>query len=297
MNSAQAQKKERVFAQNILFSDGIPLYPDDSVEDLQRDGLRLLQKQNRFRFGTDSVLLAAWAAEQCGIARNRRLLAADLGAGCGAVSVLLAARLPETRIVGMEADPDSFATFERNIALNHLQGRVYAHLVDLHLLAELPWPFSDLQPHALDLVVANPPYLRPEQSLPEGRQRQAREETELPLAGFLAVAARLLKPRGRLVIIHKAHRLPDVLSEMRNQNLEPRAMRLVQSLPGRPPAVFLISAAYQGKPGGFRIEPPLLIAERPGCMGAETAAWYGRDEPLGEAELFRGLVRTNTESH
>ncbi|MDW7655553.1 MAG: hypothetical protein SCM11_00100 [Bacillota bacterium] len=64
-----------MFAQNILFSDGIPLYPDDTVEDLQRAGLRLLQKQGNFRFGTDSVLLAAYAADQYGTARKRRLLA------------------------------------------------------------------------------------------------------------------------------------------------------------------------------------------------------------------------------
>jgi tRNA1(Val) A37 N6-methylase TrmN6 len=291
LNSAQVQKQERVFTQNILFSDGIPFYPDDTVEDLQRDGLRLLQKQNRFRFGTDSVLLAAYVAALYGAARNRRLLAADLGAGCGAVSVLLSARLPNARIIGMEADPESYGTFERNIALNHLQGQIFARLIDLRLLTEQPWPFLDLQPHSLDLVVGNPPYLRPEQSLPAGRQRQAREETELPLDGFLAAAASLLKPRGRLVVIHKAHRLPDVLTGLRSQALEPRTLRLVQPLPDRPPAVFLVSATYQGKPGGFRIEPPLLIEESPGCMGEETAAWYGREQPLLDVDLFRDLVR------
>ncbi|MDW7655552.1 MAG: methyltransferase [Bacillota bacterium] len=215
----------------------------------------------------------------------------DLGAGCGAVSVLLSARLPNARIIGMEADPESYGTLERNIALNHLQGRVFAQMIDLRLLADQPWPFADMQPHSLDLVVGNPPYLRPEQSLPAGRQRQAREETELPLAGFLTAAARLLKPRGRLVIIHRTHRLPDVLAGLRSQDLEPRTLRLVQPLPGRPPAVFLMSATYQGKPGGFRIEPPLLIAESPGCMSAETADWYGREQPLSKADRFRDLIR------
>jgi hypothetical protein len=63
---------------------------DETLEDLQRDGLRLIQLRDGFRFGEDSVLLAAYAAK---LVRSRRhLQVADLGAGCGAVSILLASR-------------------------------------------------------------------------------------------------------------------------------------------------------------------------------------------------------------
>jgi len=39
------------------------LADDETLEDLQRDGLRLIQKINGFRFGEDSVFLAAFASD------------------------------------------------------------------------------------------------------------------------------------------------------------------------------------------------------------------------------------------
>ena len=318
LNTDQIKQQERVFAKDILFSDGVPLYADETVEDLQRSGFRLLQKKNRFRFGTDSVLLAAYVAAHEEKTPRRRLLAADLGAGCGAVSILLAARLPGVRIVGFEVDPVCHDVLVRNICLNSLQDRVWAERLDIRLLAGQRWPLSGQTRHSFDLVVGNPPYLKPEQTLQAGCSRllpkpslaagqadsgngpgpdtavwpdPARDESALSLNDFLAAAASLLKPRGRLVIVHRAHRLPDVLASLRPHGLEARTLRLVLPLPDRPPSVFLLSATRLGKPGGFRLEAPLLVADEPGRISTETDRWYGRERPLSDEERFHGLVR------
>lgn len=287
--------------------DPLILQDDETVEDLQNGGMRLLQRQSGFRFGTDSVLLAAYAASFYPHPTQRPVYAADLGAGCGAVSLLLAARLPRLKICAIEVDRPSCTTLARNIALNGLADRMAALNLDICRLSAGSWPFSDAPPGPFaslergrfDLVVTNPPYLRREQSIrkianssvitsPSGRYEQ--DETGLGLDQLLQAANRLLRPGGRLVLVHRAHRLADVLVSLRAWDLEPRTLRMVQPLPERRPFIFLLSAAKQGRPGGFQVEPPLLVSDRPGHLSKETAAWYGHEPLLSQERLFQGLM-------
>ena len=293
MTSDPIGQQERVFTQNILFSDGVPCYADETVEDLQRSGLRLLQKKQGFRFGTDSVLLAAYAASLYAASPHRSLRAADLGAGCGAVTLLLGARLPGARILGIESDCASVDVLRRNIALNSLGQRVTALQADIRTLAGPAWPLPDVPRHQCDLVVANPPYRLPGHGVAPAAasRRQAREESSLPLEDVFCAAANLLAPGGRLVLVHQAQRLPDVLRMLPDSRFEAKTLRPVQSLSHKAPAVFLLSAVYRGRPGGFRLEKPLLIQSRPGVLDPETANWYGNEDPLPAQALDLGLIR------
>ena len=299
--------------------------PDETVEDLQNRGMRLLQKRTGFRFGTDSVLLAAYAASFYGSPPLKRrptdqpnahqqpvtvqntprkqLTAVDLGAGCGAASILLAARLAQLMICGLEVDKPSCETFARNIALNRLDARLAAMNVDIRRIAAGEWPFAvdcdglfaGRSRGSFDLVIANPPYLRPEQSfgytISAGQPSDhARTESSLELEQLLQAAYRLLRPGGRLVMVHRAHRLADILPALRACRLEPRTLRFVQPLPGRRPSVFLLSAIKNGRPGGFRVESPLIIADRPGQLSDETASWYGHEPLMTRDALYQDLM-------
>lgn len=278
---------------------GVPFYPDDTIEDLQRSGLRLLQKKQGFRFGTDSVLLAAYAASFCQPA-GRRIRIADLGAGCGAVSMLLAARLPLAELVGLELDPASCGTLDRNSRLNQLTGRLHAIEGDIRDLPSGKLAHQLLKPHSFDLVVSNPPYRRPGHTCRRPGQpasparQQALEETELSLDELFKAAATLLKAKGRLVLVHRVFRLPDVIAGLRANDFEPQHLRLIQSLPGREPTTFLIAAVRQGKPGGFRTETPIVVCAEPGQLSDEAAAWYGHELPLSQQALFAGLYRAES---
>ena len=286
-----AIKQKRVFGQNILFSQGVPLKSDETIEDLQRDGLRLIQKKHGFRFGSDSVLLAAYAASLFRAPDRRRFLLADLGAGCGAVTILLAARFNSARIIGLEKDPASFSALQRNVFLNDLGDRVFPVQLDLRFLEEKKWPLLDLPPAACDLVVGNPPYLKPGQALPTAEPSSAREEIDLPLASFMHAAARLLKAKGRLVLVQRPHRLADVLEALAGAGLTAKSLRFIHPLPGRAPHAFLLSALREGKPGGLKVEAPLVLAEQAGVPSREISDLYGNAKSLTPAELERGLIR------
>ena len=60
--------------------------PGERVDDLQRNGYRIIQDPGRFCFGMDAVLLAGFAGD----ARGERLL--DIGTGTGILPLLMEAR-------------------------------------------------------------------------------------------------------------------------------------------------------------------------------------------------------------
>lgn len=64
--------------------------PGERIDDLQRGGLRIIQRENGFRFGTDAVLLADFAAAK----RGERVC--DMGTGTGVLPLLLSARAEGT---------------------------------------------------------------------------------------------------------------------------------------------------------------------------------------------------------
>jgi tRNA1Val (adenine37-N6)-methyltransferase len=299
----------------------IPLYGDETLEDLQRNGFRMIQKKHGFRFGLDSVLLAAYAAsfypesaDTAGSQAGKNLRIADLGAGCGAVSLLLAARLGSSQLAGIELDPAGVEVFQRNCRLNHLEDRLNVMQGDIRELAQAAGQIvqaysqtvqvtsqtvqaagqaaqaSGRAAGSFDLVVSNPPYQLPRADhATDAVRHQAREEQSVRLVDVIRLASSLLKPHGRLVLVHRVSRLADVMTGLREYGFEPETMRFVQAFPEKPPAIYLLSAILKGRADSLTVRPPLTIYERPGAYGEEIKAWYGTAQPLDAAEIYAGI--------
>ena len=105
-------------SENAGTGQSIPLYENETVEDLQRCGLRLIQQKKGFRFGEDSVLLAHHAATA--IRRPVGIRVADLGCGCGFMTVLLSSLLPKAHITGLERLSGPARTACRKIGRAHV---------------------------------------------------------------------------------------------------------------------------------------------------------------------------------
>ena len=74
---------------------------------------------------------------------------AEVGVGCGAVSVALGVHLPGARIWGTDLSPDAVELAKENAAAHGVAGRVT--MVESDLLDAVPGPF--------DIIVSNPPYV------------------------------------------------------------------------------------------------------------------------------------------
>lgn len=160
--------------------------------------LKVFQPRNGYRAATDPVFLAASVRAKPGDT------VLELGCGAGVASLCLKARVDLLDVTGVEIQPAYADLARRNAAANNLPFEIVtADLTEL--------PQSVLQA-SFDHVIANPPYLARGAGTPAGdagREAAFREET--PLATWITVAMRRVKPKGYATFIHLAERLPDLL--------------------------------------------------------------------------------------
>jgi tRNA1(Val) A37 N6-methylase TrmN6 len=176
---------------------------------ISEDGLlggriRILQPAEGYRAAIDPVLLAAAVAP----AGGTQVL--ELGCGTGAASLCLLARCPEVSVTGLELDRDSAALARRSAALNGLEARF--QVVEGDLLRPPP----EIGERPFDQVICNPPYNAAASATasPKAGVARAHAEGEAALADWLAAALGLVKPKGRVTVIHRADRLGELLAAL-----------------------------------------------------------------------------------
>ena len=96
----------------------IKLNEDERIDDLQLNGLKIIQNPNWFCFGIDSVLLSDFAKDL-----KKDSLVLDLGTGTGIIPILLCGKTQLKKVVGVEVQEDVFNITKRNIVLNNLKDK------------------------------------------------------------------------------------------------------------------------------------------------------------------------------
>ena len=239
----------------------IQIRDDETLEDLQLGGLRLIQKKTGFRFGMDAVLLADFAA----IREND--IVADFGTGSGILPVLLAGRGKGRVYYAIDIQEEMAETAGRNLALNRLEGK--AICLDLS-------EASDLFPKcSLDAVICNPPYGEPRAALvsPDRNRAISRNQQEGVLDGFLRNAFEWLKGRGKISLVYPAASMFSMMIALRKHHLEPKRFRLVYPAADKNANLVLIEAVKDAKPT-LHPMPPLIIYEKNGDLTTELKSIY-----------------------
>lgn len=241
----------------------VMLGEDERMDDLQLEGLRILQKVDGFRFGMDAVLLADFARVE---ARDR---AADFGTGTGILPLLLAGRGKGTHFDAFEIQPDMADMAKRSVELNGLTERIDVH--------NLPVEEADtvVECGSLDAIVCNPPYGVPGATLlnPEKALSTARHQTEAGLTAWYRMAYRLLRGKGRFHMVYPAPRMLEAMTALAKARLEPKRFRLIYPHADKPANLVLIEAMKDAKPM-LHPEPPLIVYQKDGSMTAELKRIY-----------------------
>ncbi|MGF1502487.1 MAG: tRNA1(Val) (adenine(37)-N6)-methyltransferase [Paracoccaceae bacterium] len=164
--------------------------------------VRLLQPREGYRAATDPVLLAAAVAARPG---DRAL---DLGCGVGAAALCLAARVPGLTLMGLEREPAYVALARRNAALNASAFEV--------IEGDVAAPPPALRARVFDHVLMNPPWFAAEAALPSpvALKDAAHREQGAPLAVWIDTGLRRLVSRGRITVIQRTERLPEILAAL-----------------------------------------------------------------------------------
>jgi tRNA1(Val) A37 N6-methylase TrmN6 len=192
--------------------------------------VRLHQPAHGYRAAIDPVLLAAVVT----VAEGGQVL--DLGCGVGAAALCLLARLAAVRVTGLELQPELAALARCNAALNGVADRF--EVVEGSVLA------PPLAPGGFDVVMTNPPYLEATRakSPPHAGKAAANVEGEAGLAEWIGAAVRLLAPKGRLAVIHRADRLADLLVALSERKLGAIRVLPLWPKPGRPAGRVVVTA-------------------------------------------------------
>lgn len=242
----------------------VTLSPGERLDDLQCGGLKLIQRPDAFRFGTDSVLLADFASPR----RDER--AVDLGCGTGAVALLMAGHRADMTADAVELQPDIADMARRSVALNGLEARVRVFEGDMRDI------WRTLGAGRYSLAVCNPPYGKSGaalESLSAGK-RLARHEGDLSPADVAGSAAKLLKNGGRFCAVYPAPRAYELMRAMDGAGIAPKRLRTVHGVEGRAPKFVLLEGVKQGGEGLHWLEP-LVLRRADGTFTEEWHRIYG----------------------
>ena len=161
----------------------------------------LEQPAKGFRASIDAVLLAA------AVEVPRGALVLDAGCGTGAAALCLAWRRPDLEIAGLEIQPVAASLARANVARNQRTATVSVELGDL-----VAPPLALERPFAA--VMTNPPFNARGGETANAPGRALAMVDAVGPAAWLGGCLRRLAPAGRLVLIHRADRLPSVLAAL-----------------------------------------------------------------------------------
>lgn len=247
--------------------NGEGLREGERIDDLQRDGLRIIQRSDGFRFGTDAVLLADFA----GVKKGEHV--ADMGTGTGVLPLLLSARAQDTTFDAFEIQSDVADMAQRSVQLNGLQARIRIHREDCRDAARI------IGHECCHLVVSNPPYTKGGAGLvsPEKTRALSRSDSDCPIEEWIAACARVLKNGGRLCCVFPAPRFLELCDAMRAARVEPKRVRFVVAREDASPKLVLVEGLKGGRPS-LHVQPMLVTHDAQGNFTQEMRRIYGEKD-------------------
>ncbi|MBO7296240.1 MAG: methyltransferase [Clostridia bacterium] len=230
--------------------------------DAVNEQLRLIQRKDGLRYGTDAYLLAAYVRP----AASAR--AVDLGSGTGIIPLLCLAKNKFAHAYAVEVQEEFADIIGRNAAINEMADRLTPLYKDLRELTA-----ADLGGQ-VSIVTANPPYMKTNAGKRNDSDAKyiARHEVKGGVDEFCAAAARVLKHGGSFYVVWRPDRLSELMEALARHKLEPKRMSLVQGDENAEPGMVLIEAK-KGAAHGMRISPTLILTQN-GTQSARAAQIY-----------------------
>jgi tRNA1(Val) A37 N6-methylase TrmN6 len=246
--------------------DAVETTPPQIVENGLLNGrVRLRQPARGYRAGMDAALLAAAVDASPG------QTVIEAGCGAGAVLMQIAARRPGVVLTGIERDPAMAALAMENAALNGMEATATIRQGDVAA------GFRALGRAPADWVVSNPPFFDDAKALrapSEGKRGAWMADDGLRAwTGFLLKAVR---EGGRIVMIHRADRLADLLALL-GDKAGSFAVRPVHPFADEPAKRVLVHAVKTGR-APLRLLPPLVLHDREGGKHSAQAEAILRGE-------------------
>ncbi len=246
----------------------VELLPDERIDDLERNGYRIIQSKKSFCFGMDAVLLSYFAA--VGLEGKKESKIIDLGTGTGIIPILLRAKTSSRDLTGLEIQKESASMARRSVKLNDLEEDIEIVQGDIVKASEIFGKAS------FDVVVTNPPYKKSDNGLPNPNEAKAiaRHEIKCTFEDVAREGAALLRPGGKFFLVHRPERLAEVIDTLKKNKLEPKRLKMVHSYIDSEATMFLLEASKGGNEF-MKVEKPLIIYKEENVYTDEIHEIYG----------------------
>ena len=245
----------------------IELKKDEVIDDLEFEGLKIIQNNRWFKFGIDSVLLSDFSKN---IKNNSLVL--DIGTGTGIISILLSKKINSKKIIGIEVQPEIADMAKRSVKLNNLENKIEIINDNIKNIANY---FSN---NYFDSVVTNPPYQKNNTGLKSESKEKliSKHEIECNLKDIIKNSYKILKDKGEFYMVHRPERLADIICTMRENKIEPKEIRFVYPKINEKPNLILIKGVKNAKEF-LKVQKPLIIYNESGNYTNEILKIYGKD--------------------
>lgn len=185
--------------------------------------------RSSMKIGVDAVLIGAWAGkakeEPEWLFKGSKIL--DVGTGCGVISLILAQRFPDSKILGIDIDKNSIEESSENFANSPWSSRIESRLIS--------FPDEILgKGEKFDLIVSNPPYFQSGVNNPSTPREKARHQASLSVFSLIENSRLLLSKHGRLSIIFPFEFKDEVKEFASKKLLFPKRICLVRDNDKRP---------------------------------------------------------------
>lgn len=246
----------------------LELKENERIDDLELNGLKIIQNKNGFCFGIDAVLLSDFAKD---LPKNAKVL--DLGTGTGILGILLCGKTKLSKVYGIEIQEKVAEMAKRSILLNNLSDRFEIINDNIKNLS------NHFKNDYFDAIISNPPYKKDNSGIKNESKTKliSRHEITASLEDFISTSSKLLKNNCSLYMVHRPERLSELFFLLKKNNLEPKKLRIVQSYFDSKPKLVLIKATKNAK-SFLSIEEPLIIYNTDGSYTDEIYSIYGKEK-------------------
>lgn len=215
----------------------IDLLQGERIEDLQCNGLKIIQNKNLYCFSSDAVLL-------CNFVKTKSTdTLVDLCSGSGVVGILAQSKNKTKNLVMVEKQTQLANMCKKTLMLNNLQN---AQVLNADIV-EAP---KILGIGKIDVVCSNPPYYLTNGKKLSGKAEidMAKFEITLNFDTLCSVASKLLKFGGKFYFVNDSSRIAELLITLKKYNLEPKQIEFCYPN-DKQSNVVLIQATKHGKVG------------------------------------------------
>ncbi|MDD3831341.1 MAG: methyltransferase [Clostridia bacterium] len=233
-------------------NDTVELLDNEVIEDLQLDGLRIIQQKNGYRFTTDAVLLANSVQG----AKGKTVV--ELGSGSAVISILVAHKQQPRLIHAVELQPDLAQMSARSVELCKLQdiiSIINANIQGIH----------NTIGNNIDIVICNPPYRAIGSGLMQENDSLAicRHEVAITLEQVIDNASKLLHDKGVFYLVHQTQRLAEIIMLCSKYNMAVKQLTPIIAREGEESKTILIRAVKGGREG-LVMNSPIVVFDQQG---------------------------------